>query len=108
MAQTQSERDTKEEAMRAFKQFDIEHQGKISFENLKQVSRELGAPLPSTDLPTHACGCRCLCGGVCVRGVDPYDPHAPARLHMPCRREHDRRGDHGDDNSSRHRQGRYD
>ena len=52
MAQTQSERDTKEEAMRAFKQFDIEHQGKISFENLKQVSRELGAPLPSTGPPT--------------------------------------------------------
>ena len=38
--------------MRAFKQFDFEHQGKISFENLKQVSRELGAPLPSTD-PTQ-------------------------------------------------------
>lgn len=38
--------------MRAFKQFDIEHQGKISFENLKQVSRELGAPLPSTGPPT--------------------------------------------------------
>ena len=52
MAQTQSERDTKEEAMRAFKQFDIEHQGKISFENLKQVSRELGAPLLSTGPPT--------------------------------------------------------
>ena len=52
MAQTQSERDTKEEAMRAFKQFDIEHQGKISFESLKQVSRELGAPLPSTGPPT--------------------------------------------------------
>ena len=53
--------------MRAFKQFDFEHQGKISFENLKQVSRELGAPLPSTDLPTNACGCRCLCVGcVCV------------------------------------------
>ena len=55
--------------MRAFKQFDFEHQGKISFENLKQVSRELGAPLPSTDL-THACRCRSLCG-----------PHAHARLH---------------------------
>ena len=38
--------------MRAFKQFDIEHQGKISFENLKQVSRELGAPLLSTGPPT--------------------------------------------------------
>ena len=45
----QSERDTKEDAMRAFKQFDVEHQGKISFENLKQISSELGAPLD----PTH-------------------------------------------------------
>ena len=42
----QSERDTKEDTMRAFKQFDLQHQGAITFENLKQVSRELGAPAP--------------------------------------------------------------
>ena len=93
--------------MRAFKQFDFEHQGKISFENLKQVSRELGAPLPSTDL-THACGCRSLCEWE-VRGAHAHT--ARMRTHactLPCRREYDRRGDHGDDNSSRHRQGRYD
>ena len=30
----------------AFKQFDLQHQGAITFENLKQVSRELGAPAP--------------------------------------------------------------
>lgn len=36
-----SEKDTREEAMRAFRQFDVERTGKISFENLKVVSREV-------------------------------------------------------------------
>ena len=36
-----SEKDTHEEAMRAFRQFDVERTGKISFENLKVVSREV-------------------------------------------------------------------
>merc|ERR1712166_1540199 len=45
-----SERDTKEDAMRAFKQFDFEHQGKISFENLKQVSRELGENMTDEEI----------------------------------------------------------
>ena len=35
-----SERDTKEDAMRAFRQFDLDHQGRISFTNL-QVKRSL-------------------------------------------------------------------
>ena len=30
-----SERDTKEDAMRAFRQFDLDHQGRISFTNLQ-------------------------------------------------------------------------
>ena len=95
--------------MRAFKQFDFEHQGKISFENLKQVSRELGAPLPSTDLPTHTRAGARASASASGRGADAHT--ARMRTHActpPCRREHDRRGDHGDDNSSRHRQGRHD
>lgn len=32
-----SEKDTKEDAMRAFRQFDLDHQGRITFNNLKQV-----------------------------------------------------------------------
>ena len=68
--------------MRAFKQFDFEHQGKISFENLKQVSRELGAPLPSTELPTHhACGCPCECECEWAWGGRTHGPYAHARMH---------------------------
>ena len=36
--------------VRAFKQFDLEHQGKISLENLKQVSRELGENMTDEEL----------------------------------------------------------
>ena len=71
--------------MRAFKQFDIEHQGKISFENLKQVSRELGAPLPSTGLPTGPIDPRLRvpvpCDGVCLGR--PHVRLACARSRLP-------------------------
>ena len=36
-----SERDTKEDAMRAFRQFDLDHQGRISFTNLQVRHRPL-------------------------------------------------------------------
>merc|ERR1719230_848580 len=44
------ERDTREDAMRAFRQFDLDHQQKISFENLKQVSRELGENMTDEEI----------------------------------------------------------
>eukprot|EP00316_Scyphosphaera_apsteinii_P022535 CAMPEP_0119329390 /NCGR_PEP_ID=MMETSP1333-20130426/75708_1 /TAXON_ID=418940 /ORGANISM="Scyphosphaera apsteinii, Strain RCC1455" /LENGTH=151 /DNA_ID=CAMNT_0007338495 /DNA_START=39 /DNA_END=491 /DNA_ORIENTATION=+ len=45
-----SERDTKEQASRAFRQFDLNHCGKISFENLKRVSRELGEAMTDEEI----------------------------------------------------------
>jgi len=42
LIQKMSEKDTKEDAMRAFRQFDLDQQGHISFTNLRAVARELG------------------------------------------------------------------
>lgn len=44
------EKDTKEDAMRAFRQFDLDHCGKISFDNLKQVARELGENMTDEEI----------------------------------------------------------
>ena len=68
--------------MRVFKQFDIEHQGKISFEN--PVSRELvrcSHPPDHRllDLSTHACGTRlCLCSAMECAGRPRGGSHARA------------------------------
>ena len=45
-----SEKDTKEDAMRAFRQFDLEQQGRISFDNLKSVARELGETMTDEEI----------------------------------------------------------
>ena len=45
-----SEKDTKEDSLRAFRQFDLDHQGRITFENLKQVSRELGENMTDEEI----------------------------------------------------------
>ena len=44
------EKDTKEDAMRAFRQFDVDQTGKITFENLKAVSRELGEDMTDEEI----------------------------------------------------------
>ena len=45
-----SEKDSKEDAMRAFRQFDVDQTGKITFENLKAVSRELGEDMTDEEI----------------------------------------------------------
>ena len=45
-----SEKDTKDDAMRAFCQFDLDHQGKISFANLQAVARELGETMTDEEI----------------------------------------------------------
>mmetsp|Transcript_14473 Transcript_14473/g.37475 ORF Transcript_14473/g.37475 Transcript_14473/m.37475 type:complete len:110 (+) Transcript_14473:303-632(+) len=45
-----SERDSKEDVRKAFRQFDHQGTGKISFDNLKRVARELGENMTDEEL----------------------------------------------------------
>lgn len=50
MAQKMTEKDSKEEIMKAFRLFDDDESGKISFKNLKRVAKELGENLTDEEL----------------------------------------------------------
>ncbi|KZC10946.1 Centrin-1 [Dufourea novaeangliae] len=44
------EKDTKDEVLKAFRLFDDDNTGKITFKNLKRVARELGENLTDEEL----------------------------------------------------------
>ncbi|XP_039279805.1 centrin-1 isoform X3 [Nilaparvata lugens] len=50
ISQKMAEKDSKEEIMKAFRLFDDDDTGTISFKNLKRVARELGETLTDEEL----------------------------------------------------------
>ena len=51
----QSQKDSREEILKAFRLFDDDETGKITFRNLKRVAKELGENMTDEELQVRRC-----------------------------------------------------
>ena len=68
----QSEKDSKEEILKAFRLFDADDKGKITFRDLKRVAKELAEDLTDEEVSRD--------GGSDERGPSRYSPESRACL----------------------------